>query len=252
MSTLRKKGKADKISSLAKHHTARLPQPKSIIAASFTSPLDALYLAAIFDPVFTRSYPSTRQVQCISLLQAILAALQSPMHSPPKGATLFDLSYLVQKHSHQPIVVFPECTTTNGRGIMPFSPSLLTAPPTAKIFPISLRYTAPDVTTPIPGTYLTFLWNLLSKPTHCIRVRIAESIYNQRSTVYHDSLREERASSSDTLLGSEDGDGMNMSERKILDRVGEALARLGRVKRVGLGMKEKESFIHARTRRKGG
>ena len=181
----------------------------------------------------------------------MLAALQNPAYYPPKGAKLVDLSHLIQQYPHQPIAVFPECTTTNGRGILPFSPSLLTAPPTAKIFPISLRYTASDVTTPIPHTYFTFLWNLLSKPTHCIRVRIAESVFNQRNVGYSDSLREERASSSDTLLGSEDGDGVNTSERRLLDRIGEALARLGRVKRVGLGVKEKDSFVRARSKRRG-
>jgi hypothetical protein len=32
-------------------------------------------------------------------------------------------------------------------------------------------------------------------------------------------------------------------EQKLLDRVGEALARLGRVKRVGLTLKEKKAFV---------
>ncbi|KAL9124686.1 MAG: hypothetical protein Q9217_006005 [Psora testacea] len=233
--------------SLAKHHKARLPQPGSIIASSYTSPLDALYLAAIFDPVFTASYPTTPKVQRISLFHAILGAFQLPQTEPPKDANLTDLHTLIRQNSHQAIVVFPECTTTNGRGILPFSTSLLTAPPTAKIFPISLRYTAPDITTPIPGSYVTFLWNLLSKPTHCIRVRIAECVYNQR-LAQSEALLDERASSSDTLLGSEDGDNITASEKKVLDRVADALARLGRVKRVGLGVQDKQAFVKAWTK----
>ena len=249
MTTRHRELDADLPSSLAKQHMARLPQPGSIIASSYTSPLDALYLAAIFDPVFTASYPSTRQVQRISLFHAIFRALQYPQIEPPKNAKLTDLNDLIRQHPHQAIVVFPECTTTNGRGILPLSNSLLTAPPGAKIFPISLRYTAPDITTPVPGTYLTFLWNLLSKPTHCIRVRIAESTHNQRS-VLNDSLREERASSSETLIGSEEGESMSAVEKRVLERVAEALARLGRVKRVGLGLKDKQSFVKAWTKQK--
>ncbi len=235
-------------SSLAKHHPTRLPQPFSLIASSLTSPIDALYLAAIFDPVFTASYPSTPLVTQISLFQALLRAFSYPQQNPPRHARLTTLQNIMQQHPNRVVVVFPECTTTNGRGILPFSPSLLTAPPTAKIFPVSLRYTPGDITTPIPGTYLSFLWTLLSKPTHCIRVRIAESVYNDSTSTTHiqDVLHaEDTGSSSDTLLGTDDGDSQAVQETKVLNKVAEALARLGRVKRVGLGVQEKTQFVNA-------
>lgn len=252
-------------SSLAKHHKDRFPQPSSIIASSSTSPIDALYLAAIFDPIFTASYPTTRQVQRISLLQALLRTFSYPQLTPPPNTPLTDLQHLLNDHPTRVIVVFPECTTTNGRGILQFSPSLLTAPPTTKIFPLSLRYTPGDITTAVPHAYLSFLWNLLSKPTHCIRVRIAERVYNNPTvmaaaarsirssyaTNFLDTLQDETGSSStDTLLGSEEGDGVSVDERRVLDKVAEALARLGRVKRVGLGVKEKSEFVKAWTRQR--
>ena len=195
-------------------------------------------------------------MQPVSLFQAILQAFQHPRHDPPKNAKLVDLKTLIARYPHQAIVVYPECTTTNGRGILPFSPSLLTAPSTAKIFPISLRYTPADITTPLPGTYISFLWNLLSKPTHCIRVRIAESVRNTseapttRSASGSGELVD-RASSSDTLLGSEDTDITTSAQKKVLDKVGEALARLGRVKRVGLDLKDKQAFVTAYSKAKG-
>ncbi|KAF6228773.1 hypothetical protein HO173_011620 [Letharia columbiana] len=245
--------------SLAKHHEARLPQPGSIIACSYTSPLDSLYLAAIFDPVFTASYPSTRLVHRISLFHAMFRAFQYPGLEPPKNEKLTDLQTLIKQYPGQAIVVYPECTTTNGRGILPFSPSLLTAPPEAKIFPISLRYTAGDITTPVPGSYVSFVWNLLSKPTHCIRVRIAESAHNtsqspatrnSTSQTEREMLYDDRASSSDTLLNSEDAESMNAAEKRVLDKVAEALARLGRVKRVGLGLKDKDEFVKVWTKQR--
>lgn len=189
----------------------------------------------------------------------MLRAFQYPRFEPPKNAELTDLQTLIQQYPDQAIVVYPECTTTNGRGILPFSPSLLTAPPQAKIFPISLRYTAGDITTPIPGTYVSFLWNLLSKPTHCIRVRIAESVHNtsqspatrsSTSQTEREMLYDDRGSSSDTLLSSEDAENMNAAEKRVLDKVAEALARLGRVKRVGLGVKEKDEFAKAWTKQR--
>lgn len=234
--------------SLAKHHKARLPQPGSIIASSYTSPIDSLYLAAIFDPVFTASYPSTRLVERLSLFQAMLRPFSKPQVEAPAAAKLTGLETLIKQYPHQAIVVFPECTTTNGRGILPFSMSLLTAPPSAKIFPVSLRYTAADITTPVPGTYVSFLWNLLSKPTHCIRVRIAESIHNTAiSSIQAEVMQEDRASSSDTLLGSDENESSNFAEKKLLERVSAALARLGKARTVGLGVKDKVGFVHAYT-----
>lgn len=228
--------------SLAKKHDGRVPEPGSVIAASFTSPIDSLYLAAIFDPIFTVSYPHTRQVQVISLFGAILRALSQPTEFPPKGAKMTDIKTLLAEHPTSIIVVFPECTTTNGRGILPFSPSLLTTPPGTKIFPISLRYTPPDVTTPVPGRYLTFIWNLLSQSTHTIRVRIAEVVYN---TSKPSDSNEDAAE----LMNGDDQD-VNEQEKRVIEKVGEALARLGRVKRVGLTVKDKAAFVAAWSKRK--
>lgn len=60
-----------------------------------------------------------------------------------------------------------------------------------------------------------------------------------------DTLQDDTASSTETLLSSEEGDGLTGPEIKVLDKVGEALARLGRVKRVGLGIREKSDFVKA-------
>jgi len=199
-------------------------------------------------------------VHQISLLGAILRALQTPKEHPSKGAKMTDLTALLIRYPGRAIVVFPECTTTNGKGILPVSPSLLTAPPGTKIFPISLRYSPSDITTPIPGKYWSFFWNLLSKPTHCIKVRIAEVVYNtskpegdseKKDNKYLKNLgnlNEDSAytSSTDTLV-SQNGQSAEttLEEQRVLDKVGEALARLGRVKRVGLTVKDKIAFVDA-------
>ncbi|KAJ5508166.1 hypothetical protein N7527_010309 [Penicillium freii] len=228
-----------------KQQQARLPQPGSVIASSFTSPIDAVYLAAIFDPIFTASYPNTRQVERISLLQAILRAFASPTTQPAPGAQLVDVSTLVEQYPSRPIVLFPECTTTNGRGILTLSNSLLGVSPKTKIFPVSLRYTPMDIVTPLPGSYMSLLWTLLSKPTHCIRVRIAECITNSQNAT--DSTRKSTYSTNylDTLDQNGQEEQVSPGEKALLDNVGESLARLGRVKRVGLGVKEKQEFSRA-------
>lgn len=60
------------------------------------------------------------------------------------------------------------------------------------------------------------------------------------NTNYLDTLDE------DTATGD-----VTASEKALLDQVGESLARLGRVKRVGLGVEEKQEFVRmwSKTRR---
>ncbi|EEH11733.1 conserved hypothetical protein [Histoplasma capsulatum G186AR] len=249
--------------SLASQHSSPLPGPASVIASSFTSPIDALYLAAIFDPIFTVSYPSTCKVQQISLVQAILRAFARPEVKPPAGSRLVDIATLIKRHPNSPIVVFPECTTTNGKGILQMSPSLVAVSAATRIFPVSLRYTPADITTPIPQSYRSFMWNLLSKPTHCIRVRIAESVLlpTQTKSTKNNNIH------NGSRLGPTDGQpsydhnyfnaldarlaesrmdldaSLTSMEQTLLNQVGESLARLGRVRRVGLGAKDKQQFV---------
>ena len=229
--------------SLSQQPKSRVPHPRSIIAAQFTSPVDALYLAAIFDPVFTISYPGTRKVQRISLLRAITLALAPPALEPPPGVKLTTLRALVEQNPHHAIAVFPEMSTTNGKGILPFSPSLLSAPADAKIFPVSMRYTPPDITTPVPGAYATFLWNLLSRPTHCIRVRIAEAVTNTPAAeTLVNGVNEDDSGRADE---EDSHDDLTPEEKNVIDCVGEALARLARNKRVGLTLRDKAAFVAA-------
>lgn len=187
------------------------------------------------------------------MFQAILLSFSSPEVTPRPGARLVDISTLLKKYPNRPIVIFPECTTTNGRGVLPLSRSLVAVPPQTKIYPVSVRYTPADVTTPIPGSYFTFLWNLLSRPTHCIRVRIAECVTNSSSasaTNHVDTIDGTPSSSTDTLLGDDANSDLTREQKAVLDYVGEALARLGRVKRVGLGVQEKQEFVKMWTKTK--
>ncbi|KAM0327691.1 hypothetical protein ACHAQA_005986 [Verticillium albo-atrum] len=239
---------------LADQPANRFPHPASVIAATLTSPIDALYLAAIFDPIFTRSYPTTRKVERISLLAAVAAALGPVRHVPPPSATLYDLDELLAKHPTRVIAVFPEASTTNGKAVLPFTPSLLNAPADTDIFPVSLRYTPGDVTTPVPARWIKFLWDLLSRPTICIRVRVAEAVRNAsraKTNGAHSTALDSEGLTRRGGGGGGDSDvDVTTEEQRVLDKVAEALARLGRNKRVGLTLKDKASFVDSWNKRK--
>lgn len=185
--------------------------------SSYTSPLDAIYLAAIFDPIFTTTYPSTRLVERVSLPVFLWRYFTPPMLHPPPGAKMIPLPTLIGQNPNRTLLLFPEATPTNGRGILRFTPALASAPKQTKIFPVSLKYTPADITTPVPGALIEFVYNLMNKPTHCIRVRIGEAIYN-------DDEHEEES---------------------VCDAGAEALARIGRIKRLNLGVREKVGFVEA-------
>ncbi|KAG8160857.1 hypothetical protein KVR01_009121 [Diaporthe batatas] len=244
--------------SLSQQPPGRMPSapPASVIAASFTSPVDAVYLAAVFDPIFTVSYPRSRRVSRVGLWGAIWHAL-SPAQlraGPPSGTdgSLTTVDALLAENPGRVVVVFPECATTNGQGILPFSPSLLTVPAGVKIFPVSIRYASPAITTPVPGAWASFLWRLLSRPTHVMRIRIAEAVYNTAGAV--NGVGAAEASGVDVPARPSSGSAaepakITTEERRVLDRVAENLARLGRNKRVGLTIEDKAKFVEAWNRK---
>ncbi|EWC46991.1 hypothetical protein DRE_03753 [Drechslerella stenobrocha 248] len=263
-------------------HPNRLPSAGSIIASTFTSPLDALYLAATFDPIFLVPSFDTRYVFQLTLLQTLLYTFAPPTSKPysSKPTTIADV---VAQYPHRIIVVFPEGTTSNGRALLRFAPALDsfathvrstsalsshsrdddTPPPlstraqspTARnvaatpIFPISLRYLPANTTTPLPHSATVFLWRLLGQSSHMIKVRIAEPVRVP-------DLPTEKAE--DTLAATSSSE--TITERTTVsdipakrvprpgaleEKVGEALARVGRIRRVGLGVKEKIGFWNA-------
>jgi hypothetical protein len=110
-------------------------------------------------------------VQVLSLERALAGCFALP---PPQPDNTISLAELVAANPRRVIVVFPECTTSNGKGVLRLSPSLLSASKGTNIFPVSLRYSPADVVTPIPGWLesVKFFWTLFSRQTHSIRVRI--------------------------------------------------------------------------------
>ncbi|KAF8541106.1 hypothetical protein BDD12DRAFT_733188 [Trichophaea hybrida] len=223
--------------SLAQQAT-KLPGPGNIIVSSCTSPLDAIYLAAIFDPIFTTSFPMTTLVERVSLPTFLWRYFAIPTMCAAEPNRLVSLPELLNQQPNCAIVLFPEATPTNGRGILRFTPALCTVPRATRIFPISIKYSPADITTPLPNTYVKFFWTLLSRPTHCIRVRIAVSIYNNEfdiQTVEHKTAYS-RDSAVERLCG-------------VCERCSEALARMGRVKRLNLDITDKIRFVKAWKRR---
>ena len=85
-------------------------------------------------------------------------------------------------------------------------------------------------------------------------MRIAEPVRNNAaatSTEGAEDLRwrggfvDDASPTREGLNGNSHTGELTADEKRLLDRVGEALARLGRVKRVALGVQEKADFVQA-------
>ncbi|KAF3217939.1 hypothetical protein TWF192_001103 [Orbilia oligospora] len=243
----------------------KLPSPGSIIASTFSSPLDALYLAATFDPIFLFPSFDTPYVFQLTLFQTLLYTFAPPT-SKPYSSKPTTLAEVISKNPHRIIVIFPEGTTSNGRALLRFAPALDSFAtqykqsgenghgngtiPKNKIFPISLRYLPSNTTTPLPGSYGVFLWRLLGQPSHTIKVRIGEAV-KIRDLEMSDTLVATSSSETiteKTVARSSSGDDANGRVPRVgalEERVGEILVRVGRIRRVGLGVKEKIGFWNA-------
>ncbi|EPS38289.1 hypothetical protein H072_7919 [Dactylellina haptotyla CBS 200.50] len=242
----------------------RLPSPGSIIASTFSSPLDAMYLAATFDPIFLVPSFDTPYVFQLTLLQTIFYTFTPPT-SKPYSTKPTTIAEVVAKNPHRIIVIFPEGTTSNGRALLRFAPAFDSFAtqykssgenghgngkiPKNLIFPISLRYLPSATTTPLPGSYGVFLWRLLGQPSQTIKVRIGEAVRIGELEKSTDSLA--TTSSSETITektivrSPEDSAARVPRVGALEEKVGEILVRVGRIRRVGLGVKEKIGFWNA-------
>ncbi|KAH7009208.1 uncharacterized protein B0I36DRAFT_426158 [Microdochium trichocladiopsis] len=176
--------------SVAQQPSWRLPQGGSVIVSSATSPIDAVYLAAAFDPIFTTSCPGTRKVRRLGLLQAILRGFRRIGDNPLGDAALGELETLLVEHPARVIVVFLDCPKTNNKGLLPRLSSLVAVPPSTNAFRVSIR------------------------PLHLIRAHIADDVN------VHAALSQSHKTNSEpaNLVARHNGDGPNRSSRSRVTR----------------------------------
>lgn len=186
------------------------PRPKDIIISRCCSPLDVLCLIFNYNPIFTISFSNTPLVQHISGIEAMFYMLSSPKR--PSFKNYMTLDYLSKLYPNRIICVFPEGTTSNGRGLLLFTRSLESVALQTKIFPLFIRYN-PYLTTPHPKSLFKFLFRLTFNLTHSLHIKISE-----------------------TPIISE-------SHQKTSELASVALSKLSKIPRLGLGIDDKIAFL---------
>jgi len=125
--------------------------PPGLIVANHGSFLDVVLLAAAVSPTFTRCAPSSTGylVEERSLLGAILDSFSSGVQRITDQSRASRLVDMVRIHSGPKsrfVVVFPEATTSNGRGILRFS-DVFQGRFTCAVHLVGFMYPKPDSST---------------------------------------------------------------------------------------------------------
>ncbi|GAA5980521.1 hypothetical protein JCM10908_001678 [Rhodotorula pacifica] len=211
------------------------PKKGDIIIANSSSYVDLLFLVFRYNATFTLPIASgpdssaTAQIigwQRVSLLRAFFASGTLPQ----QGDKAEDLAQLIER-SDGPVVLFPECTTSNNRALLKFgdfAPAAAGAVKKASIFVLAFRYSpptsfAPSLTHPIPNVIAPWL------PLPLAHVYALTS----RFVPYTLTIRRLHPSESPKELD--------------WSAMADTLASTARLKRVGaLGWKEKAAFLDFR------
>ncbi|KAG1753936.1 uncharacterized protein EDB91DRAFT_1100725 [Suillus paluster] len=225
------------------------PRAGDLIVSNWSSWIEVLWLAYQYNPIFVlpvanapTALSSTRDASSISYTpgrktgtgSAAISSVNRVLSSPevihgfrqaPSSAPLRSLED-IRRSVRRPVVVFPECTTSNGRGLLRFTDVFNGASVPAKgydIFLMCVRYDPPTLSQPslshsIPDTTLNPLRHLFQICT-CLS---PQSI----------SIRQLPLSESPS------------SQLFMVNEVCAVLiARLGKMKRIGFGWEDKYAFL---------
>ncbi|KAJ7667927.1 hypothetical protein DFH06DRAFT_1322493 [Mycena polygramma] len=266
----RKRGRA------AKDIETWSPRAGDVIVSNWVSWVEILWLAFRFNPIFllpvTETAPSpaaptlnsqvishtpgrrtgtgsanitatsravTPRVPIVGFCQvSLLSALRFTGLTPLSGANVCCQSLDdIRRHADRPIVVFPECTTSNGRALLRFADVFRQKVPVQgyNVFVMCVRYDPPTKFAVTLAHSIPTPFNPLS---HVFSV--ATSLAPQAVSIR--LLAPSESPSSQLFLASEVLTGSNETD-PLADACAALIAQIGKMKRTGMGWEDKVSFL---------
>ncbi|WBW74281.1 1-acylglycerol-3-phosphate O-acyltransferase Vps66 [Schizosaccharomyces osmophilus] len=150
-------------------------QAGDIVAVNHTSPVDILSVSSLFDCVFVQANCKSSNVLPVSSITAFFSCFSrlNLMLSPPKR-DLRPLSEICKDATKngKVVILFPEGSTTNGRGLCKLTKCLESAGSTDRIFCLYIRYLPAAITLSIPSV-LTFISSILLTTSFETRARMS-------------------------------------------------------------------------------
>ncbi|KAF8631614.1 hypothetical protein AX15_002360 [Amanita polypyramis BW_CC] len=244
------------------------PRAGDIIISNWVSWIELVWLAIKFNPIFVLPIPervasiatsspaaltSNRQkgpttltatdaqnsqipivaFRELSLLSVISMTGHIPLRSGSPTTSLNDL----RKVAERPIVVLPECTTSNGRGLLRFSNLFYQNTPVKRyqVFVMCVRYDPPSTfvssaTHCIPFSFLNPLPHLFK-----LAMALKPIALQIRLLVPSESPSSQLFTTSETIT--------HLVEDQLTEASAVLISRLGKLKRTNLGWEDKAAFL---------
>ncbi|KAF9452458.1 hypothetical protein P691DRAFT_721878 [Macrolepiota fuliginosa MF-IS2] len=176
----------------------------------------------------------------VSLLQMIcLTGRLPPYFKDTTGARSLEE---IRKSTRRPVAVFPECTTSNGRGLLRFANVFNSEVPVKgyQVFIMCVRYDPPTAYTPTlacPAAYpgpvflnpISYIFRITrSLAPHAISIRLLAPSESPGSQLFI---------ASDYVKGTP-------GEDQLAEASANLIAQIGRLKRTGMGWEDKASFFY--------
>ncbi|KAJ7283748.1 hypothetical protein C8J57DRAFT_1293469 [Mycena rebaudengoi] len=173
---------------------------------------------------------------------SLLSALQLTGHAPTRGVTAsgpLQSFEDLRKAAGRPLVVLPECTTSNGRGLLRFANLFQEKVPVRgyAVFVMCVRYDPPTkfaatLAHTIPSAAFNPLPHMFS-----VAMSLAPQSVSIRLLAPSESPSSQLFLASDVLTGSNEAD-------PLADSCAALIAQIGKMKRTGLGWEDKELFLN--------
>ncbi|KAJ7179220.1 hypothetical protein C8R46DRAFT_1072955 [Mycena filopes] len=181
----------------------------------------------------------TARVPIVGFCQvSLLSALRYTGCTPPfQNTGRYESLDDIRRHATRPLVVFPECTTSNGRALLRFADVFRQKIPVRgyNVFVMSVRYDPP---TRFAATLAHTIPTALNPISHVFSV--AASLAPQAVSIR--LLAPSESPSSQLFLASEVLTGSNETD-PLAETCAALIAQIGKMKRTGMGWEDKVSFL---------
>jgi len=200
-----------------------------VVVCNCQSYVEVLYFLFKFNPTFIKIYENGK-VKPISFLEAIKITGSYPELKEEEGiVTLKDIIKESKEKKTGPIVVFPEGTTTNGKGLLKFLPVFKDFTPKDElvlhVYSIKYQFYGHNVSYTV-GSKFAHLYNLCTKIHHAMTVKYLSAEESQFNDI---------AAQAD-LPNS-------VVEGQLGAHISKLIGQVLRIRKTGLSAKDKQEFL---------
>lgn len=200
-----------------------------VIVCNCQSYVDIIYFMFRFNPTFVKIFENGK-VKPISFLEAIKITGSYPeLKEEENAVSLKDIIKESKEKKIGPIVVFPEGTTTNGRGLLKFLPVFKDFSPKDNInlhvYSIKYQFYGRNVSYTV-GSKFVHMYKLCSRIYHIMNVKYLSAEESQFNDI---------ASQAD-LPNS-------IIEGQLGAHISKLIGQVLRIRKTGLGAKDKKEFL---------